>query len=304
MNLHRLQLFRVVVERGSFSLASRELFISQPALSIQIKRLEESLGLELLQRSRNGVAPTPAGKELYAAASVLLEQAQATERRLRALRAGEAGSLVVGASHTGALYFVADLVAEFTLRFPLIAVDIEVERQQHLVSRLQSGSLDVVLNWGPTVPAELDGTLLLNERFDVMASPHHSGAASGTLSREEYMAAPHFMLQHGEGAPSFMELWLLEHDLLPPNVKRLPSIDAIKRLVEANLGLTILSHTTAEREVAMGRLVPLKMEGFTLDRPLMLFANRRHQAPVAKQFSEFARAFAATRGAVPEPLPV
>ncbi len=303
MNLHRLQLFCVVVERGSFSLASRELFISQPAPSIQIKRLEESLGLELLQRSRNGVAPTPAGKELYAAASGLLEQAEATERRLRAMRAGEAGSLVVGVSPTGALYFVADLVAEFTQQFPLIAVDIEVERQQRLVSRLQGGSLDAMVSWGPTVPAELDGTLLLNERFGIMASARHPRAAAGMLTREEYLAAPHFMLQHGEGAPSFMELWLLEHDLLPPAVKRLPSIDAIKRMVEANLGLTILSHTTAEREVEMGRLVLLRMEGFTLERPLMLFTNKRHHAPVAKQFGRFARAFAATRGAIPEPLP-
>jgi DNA-binding transcriptional LysR family regulator len=171
------------------------------------------------------------------------------------------------------------------------------------MSRLQSGSLDAVVSWGPTTPAGLDGTLLLDERFSVMASASHSRAPTGWLSRDEYMAASHFMLQQGEGAPSFMEMWLLEHDLLPPAVKRLPSIDAIKRLVEANLGFTILSDTTAAREVEMGRLVRLEMDGFALQRPLMLFTSKRRQAPVARQFVDFAHDFAAARPPVPEALP-
>jgi DNA-binding transcriptional LysR family regulator len=294
MNLHQLHLFREVVDRGSLSLASRELSLSQPALSIQIKRLERSLGLQLLQRTRSGAIPTPAGRELYAAASALLDQAQATERRLQALRDGEAGLLAIGVSHTAALYVLTRLVEEFSGAYPLVQVDIEIEGEARLFARLQSGSLDTVLDWGPAVPAGLEGAPLFTERFGVIAPARHPRAAAGTLSRDEFLAAPLLMLQHRPGVPSYMDAWLAELGLLPPKVKRLPSIDAVKRLVEANLGLAILSRTAVDREIQAGHLVWLDLEGLGLERPLVLFTRPRHTAPLTARFLAFARGAAPT----------
>ena len=90
VNLHQLELFCAILEKGSFSLAARELYLSQPALGVQMKRLEESLGVPLLRRSRGGVQPIPAGAELYASAHRAMEQLRAAEHRLAAIREGAA----------------------------------------------------------------------------------------------------------------------------------------------------------------------------------------------------------------------
>src|SRR5262245_37214161 len=155
MNLHRLQLFRTVVEKGSFSLACRELFISQPALSVQVKRLEDDLGLKLLRRTRTGVAPTPAGQELYGLAQAIFEQIDSAERRLAVLRSGEAGSLSIGTSHTGALYFLTDLVKAFSQDSPGVTFTITVETVPQVYEAVQRGTIDVALQWGPAVPSGL-----------------------------------------------------------------------------------------------------------------------------------------------------
>lgn len=295
MNLHQLRLFCAVVERGSFSLASRELFVSQPALSIQIKRLEQSLGLRLLRRSRGGVVLTPAGQELYTVARALLEQVATAERRLRALRTGEAGTLAIGVSHTGALYFLTDVVKAFAHEQPAVHVNIEVATAPTLFDRLQRGSLDVGLEWGPVLPTSLETVELWTERFGIIASPQHEGAGAGWITREQFIQTPFITLQYGLGTPSFIEIWLLEHNLLPASITRLPSIDAVKRLVEANLGLTILSYLSVERELAAGHLAWLGMEGFRMERPIVLLTRKPDPSPLVARFVTFAREFARTR---------
>jgi DNA-binding transcriptional LysR family regulator len=294
LNLHQLRLFCKVVERGSFSLASRELLLSQPALSIQVKRLERSLGLQLLLRTRGGAVLTPAGRELYSTASALLGQAQITERRLQALRAGKAGTLTIGVSHTAALYILTQLVEAFGGAHPLVQLDIDVEDELRLLPRLRTGSLDAVLDWGPSSTVDLQTTLLFSERFGVVASARHPQAAVGAINRDELLATPLIMLQHAPDAPLYMDVWLAEHGLLPTTVKRMPSIDAIKRLVEANLGLTVLSRSAVAREIQAGYLVWLDVEGLVLERPLVLLTRRQRLAPLTAQFLAFARHAAPT----------
>jgi DNA-binding transcriptional LysR family regulator len=295
VNLHQLRLFCAVVERGSFSLASRELFVSQPALSIQIKRLERSLGLRLLRRSRGGAVPTPAGQELYTIARAILEQVETAERRLRALRTGEAGTLAIGVSHTGALYFLTDAVKAFAQVHPAVRVNIEVATAPTLFDKLQRGSLDAGLEWGPVIPASLEAVELWIERFGIIASPQHECTHVGRITQEQFLRSSFITLQYGLGALSFIEMWLLEHNLLPASITRLPSIDAVKRLVEANLGLTILSHLSVERELEAGHLTWLEMEGFRMERPIVLLTRKQDPSQLLAQFVAFTREFARTR---------
>ncbi|HEY7060169.1 MAG TPA: LysR family transcriptional regulator [Chloroflexota bacterium] len=299
MNLHRLQLFRTVVEKGSFSLACRELFISQPALSVQVKRLEDDLGLKLLRRTRSGVAPTPAGQELYGLALGIFEQIALAERRLEALRSGGAGSLAVGTSHTGSLYFLTDAVKAFSQENPAIAFNIMLDTVPQVYQAIQRGTIDVALQWGPGAPAGLVAVELFREPFGVVASPQHPCAAGDAISRETFVEAPLFILGYGVGEPSFIEVRLLQEELQPRHITHLPSIDAVKRLVEANLGLGVLSRTSVERELASGSLTWLALSGFALERPLLLVTNERASSRLVDRFVAFTVQFARARRPLP-----
>ncbi|MHB8621517.1 MAG: LysR family transcriptional regulator [Chloroflexota bacterium] len=295
MNEHQLELFCAVVERGSFSLASRQLFISQPALSIQIRRLEKALGVQLLTRFPNGVTPTPAGRELYNAGSSILEQSRAIERRLQSVRSGEAGSLAIGASHTGAMYFLTDLVPAFTATHPNVKVTIAVEAAPRMFERIHSGGLDAGLEWDPVLPSTLEATALFSERFHVFGSARHYGRAACVVSRGEFEEKGFIGLNYGIGTPSYLDVWLVEHNLPPRKVTRLPSIDAIKRMVEADLGLTILSGLSAERDLQAGYLVRLEMEGFQMERSLDLLTAPQVHSVLLSRFVSFTRDFALSR---------
>ncbi|MBM3856183.1 MAG: LysR family transcriptional regulator, partial [Verrucomicrobia bacterium] len=110
MNFHQLKLFCAVAEIGSFALASERLHITQPALSIQIRRLERSLGVELMKRTKKGLVLTEAGKAVYDAAKGIFERQDGLSRKLEEIRSGERGTLVVAVSPTGVLYFAASLI--------------------------------------------------------------------------------------------------------------------------------------------------------------------------------------------------
>jgi LysR family transcriptional regulator, transcriptional activator of the cysJI operon len=296
MNLHQLEIFCTTVERGSFALASRQLYISQPALSIQVKRLERGLGVELLRRSRTGVVPTPAGQELYKVARDILERLRTTEQRLQAIRAGEAGSLSIGVSHTGTLYLLTAILKEFGRVYPEIKVGMVVEAAPRIFEHILGGDLDAGLEWTPTIPPTLRSHVLLKDNFCIVASTDHPRATAGRIEREEFLQSPYITLPFGVGAPFFLDIWLLEHDLVPRSITYLPSIDAVKRMVEANLGLTIMSRLSVERELKAGYLTLLDMDGFQMERSIVVLVRPGPLAPLLSTFVSFAREFAKEYG--------
>jgi DNA-binding transcriptional LysR family regulator len=294
VNLHQLELFCAILEKGSFSLAARELYISQPALSIQIKRLEESVGVSLLRRSRGGVQPTLAGSELYASAHRAMEQLRAAEHRLAAIRQGAAGTLVVGTSHTGSLYFLADLVAFIHRGRPQVLIDVDViGREQEMQEKLSQGVLDVVIAWGPRMPPELDHTSLLDVDFAFVAAPGRARRLGGRLTREVLRRTPVLSVQGVIGTPTFVDIWMIENDLLPQGVFRsLPSVDAVKRLVEADVGVAMLSAVTVRLETRDGRLAILPLDAPPLRRPLVVVTRREAHSPQLELFLSAASEFA------------
>jgi DNA-binding transcriptional LysR family regulator len=305
MNFHQLRLFCTVVERGSFALASQELFLSQPALSVQVKRLERSLGVELLRRSRTGVAPTVAGQELYNVAHHLLEQLRATEQRLHDIKTGEAGSLSIGVSHTGALYLLTTIVKEFGRAYPEARVRIVVTPAPRIFEEIVRGDLHAGLEWDFAVPPALRTIVLIRDQFRVVAAVSHPRATDGWISRDDFLRCPYFTLHTGIGVPSFVEIWLVEHNLVPSTITYLPSIDAVKRMVEAGLGLTILSHFSSEREREAGYLTALQMNELCMQRSIVLLMQQGAISPVLSIFVQFARDFAETyaRSHAPHLLP-
>lgn len=298
MNLHQLELFCAVVEAGSFARAARDVMISQPALSLQIKRLELDLEAELLHRGRSGVVLTPSGIELYENARAMLQHAEAAKRRIKSIRDGEAGSLEIGVGHNGILYFVTEMVKAMAHQMPQIQVGIEVLHPTRSEEKLITGVLDAAFTWDHPLPPELKSTVLMDVSFGVICSPENPCAARGVMTREEFIQSTYITIPRVISVVSIPEVqaWLGDSAAGTPKILAdQPSIDAVKRLVEANLGVAILSRISVERELAAGTLSWLEMDCYHPTRKLSIVTNRRYQNALLGQLQKFALEFAAPR---------
>ena len=295
VNLHQLHLFCAVAEAGSIARASRNLFISQPALSVQIKRLERDLGIELLQRSRVGIALTQAGENVYAVARGVLQQTEAAERRLNELRSGVTTPVNVATSNSGALYFLVDAIRAFRNENPSISVNILVQGPQQNIEQMSLGLLNFEIAWERSLPDDLAVTHLLDVEFGIIASPDHRFSEPGRISTLEFSQTPFISMHPGLAVPSIEETWMREHRMQPLALSRQMSIDAVKRLVEADLGIAILSRLAVQREVNAGTLTWLGMDGFELRRRLLLVSGRQPPARSAAEFMAFIHRYADER---------
>jgi DNA-binding transcriptional LysR family regulator len=281
-----------VAEAGSIARASRNLFISQPALSVQIKRLERDLGIELLQRSRAGVSLTQTGENVYAVARGVLQQTEAAERRLNELRSGVTSPVNVATSNSGALYFLVDAIRAFRNESPSISVNILVQGPQQNVEQMSLGLLDFEIAWERSLPEALVFTPLLEVDFGIIASPDHHVAEPGRISTLEFSQTPFISMHPGLAVPSIEETWMREHRMQPRALTRQMSIDAVKRLVEADLGIAILSRLAVRRELSAGTLVWLGMEGFELHRRVLLVRSPKPPSGSASEFMTYIKAYA------------
>src|SRR5919202_2981840 len=143
LNVHQLELFCAVVERRSFALAGTELCMTPQALSIQVKRLERGLGVALLRRVPGGMAPTQAGRELHALGRAMLDLRQVASRRMAELRQGTAGTLSIGVIHDAPLYYLAEVLRDFSQAYPRMPVTVEMGEREEVFDAMVRGSIDL-----------------------------------------------------------------------------------------------------------------------------------------------------------------
>lgn len=294
MNMHQLRLFCTVVERGSISAASQALYISQPALSTQLKRLERAVGATLLQRGPTGAVPTEAGQLLYETARALFEQENTFQRRLMEIRTGTLGTISVGVSHTGVLYALKEAVRDFLRAYPRVTMDLHVDSADRLFDRLLAGTLDLAVEWEPVQRPGLRVEPLQPQEFFLVAAPDHPLCRYDVVPRAAFLDTPYLALQYGPGLPGTVELSLQRMQLLPRATTRVLSIDVIKQMIEAGLGVSVLSTVAVRRELRWGELRRLQLEGFRLRRlTVLVYGQRQLQRPLINRFSDFLRTHAA-----------
>jgi DNA-binding transcriptional LysR family regulator len=298
MQLHQIELFCAVVERGSFALAGAELFITPGALRIQVKRLERSLGVALLRRVPGGMAPTEAGRELYTMGRAMLDLRQAASRRLAELRHGTAGTVTVGVIHAAPLYYVTEVLRDFGPAYPRVNVLVEIVERDKLLDAILRGTVDLGLDWGPGTRPGIVAEPLLQEPWVIVAAPHHPLAALPVVPPEEFGATPFIGLQLGPHSFAFAEQAAEKAGLTLNVAMRLPFQDAVKRLVEAGRGIAMMARIAAEREIAEGHLIVLNVAGFALQQPLLLLHPQgKPRSPAVQTFERFLRRHPRIRGA-------
>jgi DNA-binding transcriptional LysR family regulator len=298
MHLHQIELFCRVVECGSFARAAEKLFITPAALRIQVKRLERSLGLTLLRRVPGGMAPTEVGHEVYAMGRNILDLQQTFGRRITGLRQGHRGAIRIGVTNTVPLYYVAEVLRDFVPAYPEVSVSIDMDKREPMLDGLARGSIDLAVDWAPIVRTGIVTEPLIEEPWVIIAGPEHPLAALPAVSRDQLADAPFLSLQLSPLMLPYDELALNAAGVRPNVVMRLPFIDAVKRLVEAGLGIALIGRRAAELELATGRLTILTVEGFSSHQLLVLARPEgRSQSAAVENFLRFLRLYVRSHAA-------
>jgi len=285
--LQQLRLFEAVARHGSFTRAAEAIHLSQPAVSIQIKRLEEQLGTPLFEQMGKKIYLTAAGKELYATCGDLFERLDSFESRLEGLRGEVAGPLHLAAVTT-AKYFLPYYLGAFLRRYPQVLPQLKVSNRARILERLAANEDDLYIMATLPEGGDIEQHPFLTDELVLFAHPRHPLAGKkhiplAQLARERLIAR-----ESGSGIRMTLERLLTAHGLKIEPYMELGSGEAIKQAVMAGIGVGVLSTFSLKLELEAGKLVILDMEGLPVQRSWYAVHRRGKQlGPAALKFIEF-----------------
>ena len=288
----RLVVFRAVAEQQSFRKAAEELYLTQPAVSLQIKALEEDLGVQLFDRTGSRIALTPAGVTLLDYAQrvhALLVQA---EQHVTALSGEHAGHLALGASSTIAQYVLPRLLSGFCREHPRVQPSLISGNTERIVDALLQQQIALAFIEGPAHSRDVKTEPFLVDEIVLIAPASHEWAERGSISAEELPAAPLLMRERGSGSRRVLELALERHNIKRTSLRiamELDSTEAIKSAVEAGLGAGFVSRWAIAKDLRNGRsfkIVPV--ESLRIHREFLIaYASSPGPQGLAQEFRRF-----------------
>lgn len=289
ITLRQLKVFERVARRLSFTRAAEELFLTQPAVSMQIKQLEESIGLPLFERLGKKIYLTPAGDELFQLSRKIAEELDEAEQLIDEMKNTESGRLNVSVAST-VHYFAIRLLGEFCRRHPKVRVRFKVTNRKGLLRDLEDNEADLLLMGQPPDNQDLEVEFFLRNPVVIIAPAGHPLASQSNISLKALADETFIMREMGSGTRNSVERFLAERGVHLKVSMEMNNNGAIKQGVEEGLGLGIVSIHTLERELESGRLVVLDVESFPIMRQWYIVnrAGKRLSA-IATEFADFVR---------------
>ena len=288
LNLHQLATFQVVAKHCSYVRAAEELHFSQPAVSAQIRQLEETLGVKLFDQIGRKTHLTQAGEELYRYSQRIFSVIEETWETMEALRSPHYGRLSVGADTTVGTYVIPDLLGKFHRSYPEVEITLEVVNRSALVDALLNNRVDLAVMG--RVPDEIPVTIepFKPNELVLIAAPTHRLAGRENVPFEE-LAREHFLLREiGSGTRAALETVFQEEGLPLLVSMQVGNNSAIKQGVAAGLGIALISRAALDMELETHRLVILDVEGFPIMRQWrIVHLKDKHLSATARAFKTF-----------------
>lgn len=287
LTLRQLNIFEAVARHLSFTRASKELHLTQPAVSMQVKQLEDEVGLPLFEQVGKKVFLTEAGKEMqrYAASiqATLAEAGQVFDE----MRGLERGRLHISVAST-ANYFVPQLLASFCQRYPHVHISLDVTNRHRLLDALAANETDLVIMGKPPGNMELVAESFMDNPLVAIAPPNHPLANSRNIPLKRLQEETFLVREKGSGTRSATERFFLEHGVALSSTMEMSSSEAIKQGVEAGLGFGLLSLHTLEMELELKRLVILDVRELPILRKwYIMHRSGKRLSAVAQSFKDF-----------------
>ncbi len=284
ITLRQLQVFEAAARLGGYTRAAETLHLSQPAVSMQIRQLEEQAGMPLFDQIGKKVHLTDAGRALYRHAQDILAQVQEAQLELEEMRGVRRGQLNITIAST-ANYFAPKLLAAFCQRHPEVKVSLDVSNREHILALLNETDKDLAIMGRPPEASDLVAHPFMENPLVVIASPTHPLAHERHIPLARLAEESFISRETGSGTRMAAERFFDEAGTKLSTAMEMSSNEAIKQAVQAGLGLGVVSIHTLEMELLLDRLVILDVEGFPILRHWYVVHRQ------GKRFSAVAQAF-------------
>lgn len=284
ITFRQLQVFEAAARLGGYTRAAETLHLSQPAVSMQIRQLEEHAGMPLFDQIGKKIHLTDAGRALYRHAQDIIAQVHEAQLELEELRGVRRGQLNITIAST-ANYFAPRLLAAFCQRHPEVKVSLDVSNREHILALLNETDKDLAIMGRPPEASDLVAHPFMENPLVVIASPTHPLARAKRIPLARLAEESFISREAGSGTRMAAERFFDEAGTKLSTAMEMSSNEAIKQAVQAGLGLGVVSIHTLEMELVLDRLVILDVEGFPILRHWYVVHRQ------GKRFSAVAQAF-------------
>jgi DNA-binding transcriptional LysR family regulator len=290
----RLQVFHTVARLLSFTKAAETLHMTQPAVTFQVRQLEEYFNTRLFDRTHNRISLTDAGNLVYKYADRIFELYNEMEHSVREMTGEISGALTIGASTTIAEYMLPSLLGDFKAKYPEVNIHLKVSNTDGIVSMVENNIIDLGVVEAPVGNKNLVVESCSPDKLVAIVPPGHPEAKRQSLTYEDLLKYPFICREEGSGTREVINEWL-KNDINKKgdlNISmELGSPEAVKGAVEAGMGISVVSSATIQKELKLGTLVPINLDP-VLERPFsFVHQKQKFRVRVMEELLEFARVY-------------
>lgn len=289
--LDQLRILRAISAEGSFKRAADSLYVSQPAVSLQVQNLERQLDVPLFDRGGRRAQLTEAGHLLLEYGDRILSLCQETCRAIEDLQNLQGGTLIVGASQTTGTYLLPRMIGRFRQQYPDVAVQLHVHSTRRTAWSVANGQIDLAIIGGE-IPPELQDSLKVipyaEDELALILPAFHPLARVMTVQKDDLYKLQFIALDSQSTIRKVIDQVLTRSGIETRRLKiemELNSIEAIKNAVQSGLGASFVSISAIEKELQMGVLHRAKIDGVVVNRTLAVVINpNRYRSKAAEAF--------------------
>jgi DNA-binding transcriptional LysR family regulator len=284
MDLHYLEIFNTVAKYLSFKKASEILHISQPAISIQVKKLENQTNLKLFYKIGNKLYLSESGNMLYKYTKRIFSIIDEMENNILKQNEYIGGSINVGGSNTPGAHVLPVVIGEMKKLYPTVTVNLHIANTSEITTLIENGTLDVAVSGGDCVYSDdIFVEKLINDRLVIVASPKNRLCGKEIVTVDDLSEESFIVHETTSQLFTSFKIFIEEFNI-PENISMyLGNIDAIKRAVGVNLGISIMPYYAVKFEIEMGLLKELNLGRGNFDYPYNLIYNKKKYLTLTTQ---------------------
>ncbi|RIV24127.1 LysR family transcriptional regulator [Alicyclobacillaceae bacterium I2511] len=279
---HTLQVFVIVVEERSFSKAAERLHLTQPAVTQQIRHLEDRLGAQLVERGHRVFRLTQAGELVYDHAQQILSLYGRMERWVHEMMQEAKGRIHVGASYTYGEYLLPMRIASFRQRYPLVDLEVFIGNSRAVLEGVKRGAIELGIVEIPVFDAtDVEIQPLSEDILRVILSSSHPLTTRSHVSTKDLAKETWLVREAGSGTRNMTDELFTRLKLVPRGVVVFGSTQGIKAGVEAGMGISLLSECTFQKELSLQTIKTLEFPNFSMQRTFFLVLPQTSFRPFA-----------------------
>jgi DNA-binding transcriptional LysR family regulator len=290
----RLQVFHTVARLLSFTKAAETLHMTQPAVTFQVRQLEEYFDTRLFDRTHNRISLTDAGSLVYSYAIKIFELYDEMVNSVQEMTGEIGGALTIGASTTIAEYMLPALLGDFKAKYPEVNIHLKVSNTDGIVSMVENNIIDLGVVEAPVGNKNLVVEGCGPDQLVAIVPPGHPEAGRKSLKYTDLLKYPFICREEGSGTREVIHEWLKcsSSNKEELNISmELGSPEAVKGAVEAGMGISVVSSVTVQKELKLGTLVAINLEP-ALERPFsFVHQKQKFRVRVMEELLEFSRSY-------------